>query len=100
MSTEPAPQLSSATRLRIELLFPAEQRDEVRTLLLNECGAHITNREDPDRLNFAVLKLSDGNLEKLHKALRLAKRDYRDLFMASGFGYLIKAHEAWMPEPR
>jgi hypothetical protein len=44
------------------------------------------------------LKLSEGNLDKLNRAVALAKTDWRDLLMAAGFGEDIKAHLAWPSE--
>jgi hypothetical protein len=51
-----------------------------------------------ERLQFAALKLSEGNLDKLDRAVALAKIDWRDLLMAAGFGEDIKAHLAWLPQ--
>jgi hypothetical protein len=43
-----------------------------------------------ERFQFAALKLSDGNLDKLNRAVDLANRDWRDLLMAAGFGERIE----------
>lgn len=51
-----------------------------------------------ERIRFAVLKLSQGNISKLLRAIDEARIDWRDLFMAAGFGYDVNAHETWAKE--
>jgi hypothetical protein len=54
-----------------------------------------------ERIRFAALKLSAGNLEALRSAVGLANRDWRDLLMAAGFGRDVDAHRSWHPgEPK
>ena len=53
-----------------------------------------------ERLQFAALKLSEGNLDKLDRAVALANRDWRDLLMAAGFGEDVDAHKSGTPEQR
>jgi hypothetical protein len=48
-----------------------------------------------ERIWFAVVKLSNGDRERLEHALALAKTDWRDLLMAAGFGAHVKAHKTW-----
>lgn len=50
-----------------------------------------------ERVRFAVLKLSGGDLEKLRKAVKLAQTDWRDVLMAAGFGHDVNAHKSWSP---
>lgn len=95
--------LSKGTEERIWLLFAATDRDVVRTLLLTRCGNNLfpgrnLNDLELERIRFAVLKLSDGDMEKLGSALQLAQQDWRDALMASDFGHDIHAHERWVPE--
>ena len=90
---------------RIALLFPPEQHEEVRTLLMEECGNNLpfqkdATPEDLKRFRFAALKLSDGTLDALHRAVRLAQRDWRDLLVAAGFATDVYAHERWTPLQR
>lgn len=97
------PPLSAGSETRIEALFSVDERELVRDLLVEECGNNLpglenTSSEAMDRFRFAVLKLSEGELPKFEKALRLAKADWRDLLMAAGFGEDLMAHELWMPE--
>jgi hypothetical protein len=50
-----------------------------------------------ERIRFSVLKLSNGDMKKLVDAIELAKVDWRDLFMAAGFGEDPQAHKKWQP---
>jgi hypothetical protein len=75
--------VSANTAKLIERLFPPEQHAEVRDIL-----AH-------DRIRFAVLKLSEGNLEKLRDIVDQAKIDWRDVLMSAGFGNSLTAHLDW-----
>jgi hypothetical protein len=99
MSTPP---LSQESEERIALLFPHTERDLVRAMLVVECGNNLPGLEKVDskvmdRFRFAALKLSEGEVSKLKKALALAKTDWRDLLMAAGFGESLSAHESWQP---
>ena len=97
------PKLSPRTKKLIDALFPAENVDDAIHWLENECGNTIPFCENNDefqmeRIRFAVIKLSKGNIDLLLKAIGEAKTDWRDLFMAAGFGYEISAHEKWAEE--
>ncbi len=50
-----------------------------------------------ERIRFAVLKLSEGNMDKLIQAIELAQAGWRDVLMASGFGEDVEAHNRWSP---
>jgi len=50
-----------------------------------------------ERIRFAVLKLSEGNIEKLVQGIELAQTDWRDLLMMAGFGEDVEAHDKWKP---
>ena len=94
--------LSNEAERRIALLFPPQQQEHVRQLLRDECGNNLPflqtlDGSRLDRYRFAVLKLSDGDMDKLAKAIVLAKQDWRDLLMAAEFGHNIHAHEEWLP---
>jgi hypothetical protein len=97
-----APKLSSETRRRIDVLFKPEDRKEAIHLLVDECGNNLPFCENSDehqieRLRFATLKLSNGNITNLRKAIVIAKSDWRDLLMMAGFGEDIHAHTTWVP---
>jgi hypothetical protein len=50
-----------------------------------------------DRIQLALIRFSDGSLERLELALDLFRRDWRDLLMASDFADDVRAHETWRP---
>jgi hypothetical protein len=94
--------LSPATWARVEILFGPKRRDAARELLENECADNLPSCEKSDmlaleRVRFAVLKLSAGNLEQLRREIAAAKLDWRDTLMAAGFGSDVTAHEGWHP---
>ena len=72
--------------------------------LAEQCGADLPLSAhmgpDPsgfDRICFAVLKLSGGDLERLRREIDGAHCDWRDTLMAAGFGRDIHAHLTWNP---
>lgn len=93
--------LSPETWKRVNLLFKAEEWEQVATLLDEQCGNNLPFLEEFDeyqleRVRFAALKISNGSFPKLMGAFELAQSDWRDLLMAAEFGYDIHAHEAWL----
>ncbi len=58
--------------------------------MFEQCGNNLPFLENVDerieRFQFAALKLSEGKLSELDRAIALAKADWRDLLMAAGFG--------------
>ena len=95
--------MTPATQQRIAVLFSAADRELVFGLLIEDCGNNLPGFEDADpaaleRLRFAVLKLSGGDLNALQRAVDLAKTDWRDVLVCAGFGDDAKAHESWWPE--
>jgi hypothetical protein len=98
--------LTDPTLRRLRALFASAGADAER-LLVEECGSNLpffdqTQAGNPDleRIRTAALKLSQGTIDGLREAVGLAKRDWRDLLMAAGFGDDIHAHERWWPGPR
>lgn len=94
--------LSPATRLRVEALFAPEMREVVQRMLENECADNLPFCQRLDgcgleRLRFAVLKLSSGDVTALGREIEQAKRDWRDTLMSAGFGEDLTAHERWIP---
>lgn len=97
--TRPVP-LSAPTLERLDRVFAPEDRDAAAALLVAGCGRNLPfleEQDDFDRLRFAALKLSGGTLHGLAEAVALAKLDWRDLLVASGFGDDFTAHERWHP---
>jgi len=97
-------QLSSGTMERIVLLFRPDQQRDACGILSTECGNNLPFLEKLDatgleRVRFAALKLSQGDLKKLKHEVTLAKRDWRDLLVAADFADDLEAHKSWLPSP-
>lgn len=97
-----AVELSDATRRRIDLLFEPGDRPEAAALLVADCADNLpfSGGATPaglERVRFAALKVSRGNLADLVEAVALAQTDWRDLLVAAGFADDPRAHEAWLP---
>jgi hypothetical protein len=72
--------LSLETERKIAVLFPPGSRCAVSELLMHQCGNNLPFCQNQDefqleRIRFAALKLSLGNLDKLKGAIDLAKQD-------------------------
>lgn len=92
--------LSQATEERLGRVFGPEQRREAARILTEECGNNLPFCENQDefgmeRIRFAVLKLSAGDLDKLKTWVKDAQRDWRDVLMDAGFGESLSAHLRW-----
>ena len=97
------PRLSPRTKQLVEIIFKPEDAAEASQQLEDECGNNLPSCGSLDeygmeRVRFAAIKLSKGNIQKLSKAIDEARMDWRDLLMAAGFGYDVNAHEAWANE--
>ncbi|MEJ2621956.1 MAG: hypothetical protein P8163_17395 [Candidatus Thiodiazotropha sp.] len=51
--------------------------------------------ESYDRFCLAVLKVGNRSKDKFMQAIELGKCDYRDLFVAAGFGNSVSKHKEW-----
>ena len=97
-------ELSRRTRKVVEVFFPDKETKElVESILVSECAENIPLIKNPspeglERIRFAVLKISAGDLGKFDEAVKIASIDWRDLFMAAGFGYDVEAHDKWYRE--
>jgi hypothetical protein len=80
--------ITPKTEKRLALLFAPAEQERARNTLVEECGTNIPgwNAAGLERLRFAVLRLSDGRLDRLQAAVNNAKRDFRDVLMAADFG--------------
>jgi hypothetical protein len=91
--------LTTGTGQRIAILFRPNDIELISLLLTDECGPNLTqDSELLERIRFAVLKLSHGDLNALRRAIDLAKLDWRDVLVSAGFGDDIKAHGLWWPK--
>ncbi|HEX2675093.1 MAG TPA: hypothetical protein VHM19_00600 [Polyangiales bacterium] len=102
MKNAPEIALSTGTLARIGQLFAAAEQPVVFQLLTEECGANLPMMEDAtpeslERIRFAALKLSGGDLARLFDVIRLAQVDWRDVLLAAGFADDLRAHERWWP---
>ncbi|NIT51444.1 MAG: hypothetical protein GWO41_01485, partial [candidate division Zixibacteria bacterium] len=54
--------------------------------------------EGLERIRYAVLKLSGGDLAVLATAVQEANIDWRDVLVMAGFGHDPEIHLTWWPE--
>jgi hypothetical protein len=97
------PKLSLRTLQLVETFFSPKQVAEAVQWLEEECGNNIPSCKNHDehqmeRIRFAAIKLSQGSIKDLLRAIDEARMDWRDLFMAANFGYDVNAHEKWAKE--
>lgn len=62
---------------RVAEVFPNEDPGAIMHIL-DQYGIRPFERER-NRVQIDILKLSEGDLDKLHEYVRVAKRDYRDV---------------------
>ena len=84
----------------MERLFHADDAARAQQMLAEECGTNLPSCETLDaagleRIRFAVLLLSEGDLDKLRAAIDRAAVDWRDVLVTAGFGYSLTAHDQW-----
>src|SRR5215510_3878122 len=92
--------LTPLTTEVISHLFNSTTAPFVAQLLVDECGDNLplykpATPEGLERVRFAVLKISNGDQDKLLEAVLLAKRDWRDVLVWAGFGNDLEAHNQW-----
>jgi hypothetical protein len=84
----------------VERLFDPGDAVRAQRMLVEECGTNLPFCDSQDaagleRIRFAVLMLSEGDLGKLRTAIDRASADWRDVLVAAGFGYSLTAHDQW-----
>lgn len=94
--------LSLETVRRVEAMFDGAELEAANALLVEQCGNNLPfpralDARQLERVRFAALKLSGGDLGRLRKAIELAKTDWRDLLVAAGFAENVQSHESWFP---
>ena len=92
--------LTETTTIVIQRLFASADHRRRRRGLANKCGVNLPltaawGDAEFERVWFAVLKLSGGDVSKLHEAVGHAQRDWRDVLVWSGFGHSLEAHHQW-----
>ncbi len=95
--------LSPETERRLNALFSGGARRTAANLLVSRCGTNLPFLEQSDeygleRIRFAALKVSGGDLGKLESAVQVAQQDWRDVLVAAGFADDVRAHEVWFPD--
>jgi hypothetical protein len=95
-------ELSPETQRRLDALFTGADREQAADLLESQCGSNLPFQEksdahDLERIRFAALKLSNGDLKELQRAVEIAQEDWRDVLVAAGFAHSITVHEKWFP---
>ena len=94
---KPPVKLNTHTLVRVERLFKWADREKAKTLLLDFSGIDPLETE---RLRFAALRVSDGNLAKLTEAIEMGKQDFRDLLVVARFASHPEQHQRWWPEDK
>jgi hypothetical protein len=94
--------LSPPTKQRLVALFRPSEQGPATVLLEERCGSHLpfieaATPERLERVRFAVLKLSQGDLEQMREYVHLAETDWRDLLVDAGFADDPEAHLRWWP---
>ena len=77
-------ELSNRTIQVIEKLFQSCNLDEMKQLLISFCADNLPlceklSSNELERIRFAAIKLSQGDLIKLYHTVDLAQNDWRDL---------------------
>ena len=95
--------ISEKTRSLVARMFPLTEQATVVDLLETRCGGDlplISADMSPllERIRFSVLKLADGSLPALRRAVVVANSDWRDVLVAAGFADSLTAHESWFNE--
>jgi hypothetical protein len=83
--------LSPKNAERVALLFAGGEAGGASELIERECS------QFDERVQTAVIKVSEGTMEGLLEAIALAQTDWRDLLVAAGFEHDPKLHETWWP---
>ena len=96
-------ELTSDTRARLLAIFPEHDVAEAERLLAEDCGDTLPLIGAPatpaalERIRFAALRVSGGDLRRLREAVKLAQTDWRDLLVGAEFAEDVHGHQAWKP---
>ena len=78
---------------KIKQCFPGEDQGEILSVL-DRYGFESHERER-ERVQIAILKLSEGDLTRLHKEVDVAKRDYKDVLAWAEYSEGMK-YATWL----
>jgi hypothetical protein len=84
-----------ATGDRIRALFSDADVAEAERLIATFVRDVI--RGGSQRIEFAAVRYSAGDLARLREAIELGRADWRDLLVAADFADDLHAHERWLP---
>ena len=92
--------LSSRTEQVAAALFEEPELGHIIRRLLQEASENIpfqenSTPEEMERIRYAIMKLIVQNRKNENRAFEYVKTDWRDLFMAAGFGYCAEEHNRW-----
>lgn len=95
--------LSPLVVQQVKCLFAENDQAEVSRLLNETCGKQTFYRkmdwsELSERVQCAVLKLSNGDMDRFNQALDLFKDNWNNLLIEAGFGHDPNAHIKWVEE--
>jgi hypothetical protein len=94
--------LTDLTKQHVRALFADSEVVAAERWLSEECADNLPGVANPtpevlERLRFAALRFSGGRLDRLAEGIAQAKKDWRDLLMASGFAHNTRDHLRWQP---
>jgi len=100
MRNNPIEELTDMTQKLVDLIFTKSEKQLITDILLNECGSNLPlceswNYKQFERIRFAVIKLSEGQIDKFQYAVKLANMDWRDLLVVVGFAVDINSSNEW-----
>jgi hypothetical protein len=75
--------------------FPQCEAEEVMTIL--EAYGKLAYEREDRRVQLAILKLSEGNLDQLRANVKIAKQDYRDVLAYAEYPSEMR-HPTWQME--
>jgi len=95
--------ITKRTMKAIETLFSSEEQGIVKDELelnyfTNVAGCNGWSASQMERIWFAVLKSSNGQLSEFKTSIKLANTDFRDLLMIAEFGEDLEAHNKWFKQ--
>ena len=88
---------------RLRAMFAAADHAEAAALLETHAGRGLPfgetlGEDEVERIRAALLKLSRGSLIELRAAISVAKVDWRDTLVGTGFGSSTSAHGVWLDD--
>lgn len=84
MTRQPVPKVTDEDVRRIALRDFGQDRVKLALSILEEFGKQSWNEPSP-RVRLAILKLANGDLDRLLDATQTAIRDYRDVLAAAEY---------------